>query len=144
MKKQITIIFGLILMLTASAAYAQSHALKGNIPFDFVARGEILPAGEYTLTNDQKSAATWKISGKSIKSPMIYLLANTVENNTEIKTPKLTFRRYGNRYFLVAFTSSIYQINLPKTKQEKQLQRELMAINKSAEAEIVTIATVLQ
>lgn len=143
MKNQITLIVAFIIMLTASAVHAQIQKIKVNVPFDFETRGKTLPAGEYILKSASSQNTSWTIAGKSVKNPISSLLATTVEDADRMSQTKLTFRQYGNRYYLVEFTMPDYKINLPKSKEEKMLQRELMVNKKSDKAEIVTIAAVL-
>ena len=46
---------GLGLLLAVSAAHAQESGVKANIPFDFVAGNQVLPAGEYLVTPEGSS-----------------------------------------------------------------------------------------
>ena len=37
------------IVVTAGFAYGQGHTVVANIPFEFVAGGQVLPAGEYRV-----------------------------------------------------------------------------------------------
>ena len=50
MKKQLFALLGLGLLLATASAFAQTVALKANIPFSFIVTGKTLPAGEYTIS----------------------------------------------------------------------------------------------
>lgn len=45
-------------VLGVAPAFAQMHTtLKADVPFDFSVRGKVLPAGEYTITEETGSPA---------------------------------------------------------------------------------------
>ena len=141
MKEKFIQIIAVLSFMLPLAAIGHAQINKNSefeIPFDFVVRDQVFPAGEYSLrsANDQKSG--WIIAGKSGTENVAFLLANTIEDIDRKSEAKLTFRRYGNRYFLAEFTLADYQITLFKTKSEQILQRELLAGNKFAKAEIIT------
>lgn len=142
MRNQISIIVALVVMLAASAVYAQNQSIRVNVPFDFEVRGKTLPAGEYAVQRTRIETRGWVISGKSIKSPIAYLLGQSIQENRQSEITKLTFHQYGDRYFLVAFTTSDYKVSLPESKDERNLRREMMAKNKSDKPEVVMIAAV--
>ena len=142
MKKQIIFIATVIIMLTASAVYSQSQITRVNIPFDFEARGQKFPAGEYVVRATDNQKVKWLIAGKEVKSPVSFLLAKTVQNVEQIGKSKLMFRQYDDRYFLVGINAFSFQVDLLQTKEEKLLQRQLMANNKLAKPEIVMIESI--
>lgn len=145
MKNRIVSIVALILMLTATTAYAQSNQIvKANIPFEFEMQGKTLPAGEYVLRRQDARGGIWSLAGKSVKSSAIHLLPITIDKNDRAETAKITFRRYGNRYFLAAAATTDYEITLPKSKREQAVQREFQSDNKLAKAEIVTIEVAVE
>ena len=143
MKVKFIQLFAILCCLLPLAAVSQAQINKKSefeVPFEFVVRDKVFPAGEYTLrgANDQKTG--WIIAGKTDKENVAFLLANTIEDVDHIADSKLTFRRYGNRYFLAEFTVADYQITLTKSKQEQLLERELLAVNKTFKAEIINVA----
>ena len=145
MKRQIAAIVALIIMLTASAAYAQTNQIiKANIPFSFETQNKTLPAGEYILRRSGDKNTEWVIAGKSVKDPSVSLITKSSAGVSRTSKTKLTFRRYGSRHFLVEFTTSAYQITLPKSKAERSLQRQFELNNKLAKAEIVTVEIALE
>lgn len=142
MIKKTAFIFGLLIMLTASAVYAQNQTLKVNVPFNFEAQGKTLLAGEYSLSSRDDQKVSWLIDGKSNKNSKTFVLANTVESVNQGNGKGLSFRKYGDRYFLATITLAGFKIELPQNKEEKMLIQELTAENRSIKAENVTISAV--
>lgn len=134
MKKQtlkaVTMLVSIIALsfMTAVAANAQSSSLKvkANVPFDFVVGDRVLPAGAYAVKQiTQGSDAGLLISNRDNAQKAIRL-SNTVQSN-EVKRARLTFRRYGNTYFLAEVWPSgmMEGREIIKSKAEKAAEREL-------------------
>lgn len=139
MKKTNIVIIALVLILTATAAYGQTYqAVKAEIPFSFDVRGKTYPAGEYTIKRASDLMHLWLIEGSDQDISVMVLLSKTIEN-AEKGQLNMTFHRYSDIYFLAGFTTKSYQVNLPKSKGEWRLQRELKLQDKIAGVEIVTI-----
>ena len=113
--------FGLLLI--TSLAYGQSGKLIIQVPFEFLAGQELMPAGEYTihvnasqstvlLRNDAENKAVFAIS-RSEQAPRLH------------ERGKLLFRRYGDRYFLsqVWPAGTIYGRELPQSRIEREIAR---------------------
>ena len=116
--------FGLGLLLAASAVQAQDYGVKANIPFDFVVRNQVLPAGEYTVVNQGSVNQAILIRSVEGKTAMLSLTQPCSSPDPSAKT-KLVFHAMGGRYFL-------YQIwtqgnssgrQLPKSKAEVELAK---------------------
>ncbi len=91
-------VLSLSLGLVTAAAAAQETQFRVNIPFDFTVGDTHLPAGVYMASPYAASGAIILIRSLDGKSTV---LANTVGVNAKGEvTPKMVFRRYGNRYFL--------------------------------------------
>jgi hypothetical protein len=149
MKKQalraITMLFSIIVLayVTAIASNAQSLGLrlKAHIPFDFVVGDKTLAAGEYMV--DQLT--TTSNAGISLRSRdgnyKAVRLTTPVEANAKMQKTTLTFRRYGDTYYLaqVWLAGSSEGRELLKSKAERAADRELA---QNSKPEIVTIAAI--
>jgi hypothetical protein len=101
MRKRLMVLAAVMtLTVMASARVAQAQqSLVVNIPFDFVAGNQVLPAGQYSV-NVSGTTHTLVLIGRkySIKSP--FLRTNAVAANEIQSASKLIFNCYGDRYFL--------------------------------------------
>ena len=140
-------IFAILSCLLSFAAIGNAQIIKHSefeIPFEFVVGDRVFPAGEYNLQSANDHKTSWLIAGKSDKRIGAFLLANTIEDLNRISQAKLTFRQYGNRYFLAEFTLFDFRITLPKTKEEQFLQRESLASNKPDKTGIEMSKVIIQ
>ena len=105
--------------LAAGAVMGQSAQLiRVNVPFDFVAGKKSFPAGEY-MVRSSLSPGTLVIQPADYSSSLVLLAHQTIAR-TEPETAKLTFHKYGDRYFLSQVFSPGTGIGqeLPKTRLE--------------------------
>lgn len=125
MKKHIfAIIFaiGLSVSINASQTYAQSSAIRIDVPFAFTANDKTLPAGTYIVKPASDSRILWELRSAQGR-PRMFLLASNLSSPNQDGDVRLTFRRYGQRNFLAGFKSSSYQVALRKSASEKELRR---------------------
>ncbi|HEX8922245.1 MAG TPA: hypothetical protein VF766_12270 [Pyrinomonadaceae bacterium] len=146
MKKQalkaITMLFSIIVLafVTAIASNAQSLGLqlKANIPFDFVVGNKTLAAGQYTIVQ----LTTTSDAGLSIRSRdgnhKAIRLTKAVQASDKRRKTTLTFRRYGETYYLaqVWMAGSSEGREIIKSTAERSADRELA---QNSRPEIVTI-----
>ena len=95
---RLTVIMALALAFVASAQ-AQT-ALKSktfSVPFSFNVGNKVLPAGEYKITADNQVIRVQKTDGKA---NAVVLSQRTRGASFTENEPRLTFRRYGNEYYL--------------------------------------------
>jgi len=91
-------LFGLGLLLVASAAQAQTN-VKADIPFDFVVGNQSMPAGEYLVASQGfGSPAIW-IRSEDGKATAVTMTNACVSADPSDKT-KLVFRHLAGQYFL--------------------------------------------
>ena len=91
--------FTLAAMLAIPTAYAQvSHHVMADIPFAFTVNNQVLPAGEYEVS-DGAARGTVVIQSEDRQHSAI-LVANAAEATDQALEGKLVFHHYGNRYFL--------------------------------------------
>jgi hypothetical protein len=116
--------FGLGLLLVASAVQAQSNGVKADIPFDFVVGNQMLPAGEYTVSNQGSVNQAILIRSDEGNSAALSLTQSCSSLNPSAKT-KLVFHTMGGRYFLYQiWTQGNYSgQQLPKSKAEVELAK---------------------
>lgn len=125
MKKHIfAIIFaiGLSVSINASQTFAQSGAFRIDVPFAFTANNKTLPAGTYIVRPASDSRIMWTLQSAHEK-PGVFLMAGSLSSPSQDGDVRLTFRRYGERNFLIGFKSSSYQVALTKSASEKDFQR---------------------
>ncbi|HEX7956948.1 MAG TPA: hypothetical protein VF508_08405 [Pyrinomonadaceae bacterium] len=128
MKKQITsALLGIVAaVLLAVPARAQTgRAVTVQIPFDFAAGGRQLPAGRYTVRRVRFDSESALIIRGERGGAAAVVLTNRGRGGPE--RASLTFRQYGDRYFLAGVsmpgTASVRE--LPKTGGERRAEREL-------------------
>lgn len=113
--------FGLFVALFATVcipAGAQT-ALKVNIPFNFVAAGKSLPAGEYRVTSLDKSDNALVITNDQVGTVM---LTRRVESPEKTHRPSLIFLQAGGSYSLVQiWNGERYGRDVPKANVKKTL-----------------------
>jgi len=121
MKKRIFATFSSLALLTAAAAFAQSSAMRFDIPFDFHVGATVLPAGHYSVQpRTAFTGSVLSIRGVDRKGGvMIQTNAATAPKTPE--TGKLVFNRYDKTYFL----SSVWTAGDPQGSQLLKSKAEL-------------------
>jgi hypothetical protein len=145
MKKKVFSVMaaGCFFGLLAATAHAQlpGTELRATIPFDFSIRGKTLPAGDYEIK-------------RITDTPEVLIISSRVNDEHEIfdtelvearKTPdrgELIFHRYGDSYFLSEVFAGGEQTGreLPVSRQEKTLRREIASNVNKAKPETVAVA----
>ena len=93
-----TIIAALALAFVASAQAQTALNFKTfAVPFSFKVGNKVLPAGEYKITAENQIIRVQKINGKE---NAVSLVQRTRGANHNLSDAKLTFRRYGDQYYL--------------------------------------------
>ena len=116
--KRVTLVIFAALSLAATSLLAQSQALRLDVPFDFVAGGKTLPAGQYIVESDRRGAVS--IQSADFKDAVI-LVSYPAQDDRMNGVGAMRFRRYGTRYFLsqVWMGSEMGQA-LPKSRAERE------------------------
>jgi len=117
MKKNLSLALMLVLLGgVAILASAQNRVLgQANIPFNFVASGEQLSAGNYEL---------WQIGIDSVRlqnvatsrGVTLHLPANIADSHDI----KFVFHRYGSSAFLASVATPSDEMSLPRSHSEKE------------------------
>jgi len=115
---------GLGLLLAISVADAQESSVKANIPFEFVAGNQVLPAGEYLVTPEGSAGQVLLIRSSENKVAKLATAFNCSTARPSDST-KLVFHTVGGRYYLYQIWRQGYDQGrqLPKSKIELQLAK---------------------
>jgi len=106
-------------------AQMSTTMIKAQVPFDFVANGKTMPAGECIITVPYTGQKVLSItSGK--QHAFAFSIAN--ESRNESKETALVFHRYGDRYFLAGIKrEGRTGYELPASRLEGELQARNVA-----------------
>ena len=93
-----TVMAALALAFVASAQAQTALNFKTfAVPFSFKVGDKVLPAGEYKITADNQVIRVQQMNGKE---NAVSLVQRTRGANHNLSDAKLTFRRYGDQYYL--------------------------------------------
>ena len=127
MKKHAVTLLILALVALPGLVNAQSrHVIKANVPFEFVANGKTMPAGECTIeVRSDGQNILWISAGDQ----HLFALPNSTESLKASDKTKLVFDRYGDRYFLseISREGESRGYELPVSKLEKELRAQNVA-----------------
>jgi hypothetical protein len=88
----------LIALMTVTPAAAQTNAVRANVPFEFHAGGQTLPAGQYQITLDPVSKL---VTVRAIEGGAgAFLAARQSTAKAGAAETLLAFNKYGDTYFL--------------------------------------------
>ena len=97
-------------LLWVAPAVAQVSTMRMEIPFAFVAGGQVLPAGQYVVTVDQDFHRCLFASQSDTGTQVIRLASATDSRPWAKSTPgTLRFARYGGQHFLTAVWRPLQQ-----------------------------------
>jgi hypothetical protein len=135
MKKQIYTIVGLIIMMTGvtvTTTFAQfAPTAKAHIPFDFSVINRTITAGDFAIKRLDDQGRVWLLSSRDSKQNVISMVL-PAEPKILSSNGKLTFRRYGDKYFLASIETADDKMELLKSRAERNLQKSLNQINRVA------------
>jgi hypothetical protein len=116
------LIAGCFLVLVCASLYAQTMNLRATIPFAFRAGETAMPAGEYTVRHSGGALTLHKEGG----GPSVFLLTNAASRPNAPADARLSFNRYGERYFLSSVWTSESRDGrqILKSRAEKELARQ--------------------
>ena len=132
----------LVALSLAATAHAQLPGVpvRATIPFDFIVRGKVLPAGSYEIERVTEEPSGLLLRNVNNKHEHIVFETEPVEGRRISNHNVLVFNHYGDEYFLSEVVTAGEQTGreLAPTRQERTLRRE-MAKNQT-QAETVTVA----
>jgi hypothetical protein len=131
MKNLRSALFGLAVLLLATAAQAQTTNVKASIPFDFVVGDHAYSAGEYTVASLSQNSPALRIDNAD-DSEKGMTLAHRCSMLRPAEGTTLVFQRLGDNYFLYQiwtkgsttgreFTMSKAQVQLAKNDSKPEL-----------------------
>ncbi|HEV3470181.1 MAG TPA: hypothetical protein VG148_12725 [Pyrinomonadaceae bacterium] len=129
MKKQITralalFITGIIIGASQLASAQTADHVVIDVPFTFTAGERQLPAGRYTLRRVRPDSAALFIRSEDGGESAVVLTGAAAGASRQTK---LTFRQYGDQYFLAGAWAggAAGGRELPESRRERELRREL-------------------
>ncbi|HXW61791.1 MAG TPA: hypothetical protein VEJ45_04270 [Candidatus Acidoferrales bacterium] len=133
MKALRSIALGFGLLLSTAAANAQGFDLRANIPFDFVAGNQTLPAGEYQIQSGAVSDAILMVRSSDGKRTM-YLTAANCGGGNPAENTELVFHHIGKQYFLYQIQVRSHRVGrqLPISRAEAEV-----ALNQKADNAVI-------
>jgi hypothetical protein len=139
MKRQAYTIIGamvLVAVFSMSTAKAQSSQLMADIPFDFSASDQTLPAGKYfvNVANPASGNNVLRIRSADGKTSVALLTHSVISKRQD--NARLVFHRIGERYFLAQAwsTGDSTGMEAPKSRSERATERELSSSLRNSEA----------
>lgn len=128
-------IVGVLSVNTQAQTSRNTQRLHVSIPFAFDAGNKILPAGDYRVqvVNPSSDHSVLQIASTDGKSSVMVKTTDIQGQSSE--KAKLTFRRYGDQYFLaqVWMAAESPGFDTPSSKAEKSLRRQLGTVAKNLE-----------
>ncbi len=108
-------------LLTLGVTFASAQ-MRANIPFDFMAAGSNLVAGEYTLETTGNTDQVLQMCNLQ-QHRCLFMIASQVASKAHNDPSKLVFNRYGDQYFLSEIWSLSLVRTLPQDRRERQLAK---------------------
>jgi hypothetical protein len=111
------------LAFIACSAFSDAPTMRVNVPFDFYAGNEQLPAGEYTFEMESGLVQTGsKVTIRTNGGAGICFLLTMPE--TDASSAKLLFNKYGNKHFLSSVSIKGFKAGLKAQRLEKELRAQ--------------------
>ncbi len=130
MKKQyFAVLFTLICVIGfgLGARAQEEDTVQAKVPYDFVVRGQVLPAGRYRVSHISTSSRALEIS--SYETGASAFLIPTFLDDTQTGHAQFSFEHAGDKYFLSAVETPIgtYSITVPQSAIELALMEQQSA-----------------
>lgn len=135
---------GLALIINAGPIIAQQPlAIRADVPFEFTTNNKTLPAGTYRIDPATDSRVVWRLR-ETAAGDSVFVLARTIEAVGILDSDiRVTFHRYGDKYFLAGFKTSSYEVELPISKAERTTRLVARGLSKQVVTTQGTIDTML-
>ncbi|HVH88253.1 MAG TPA: hypothetical protein VM912_16145 [Terriglobales bacterium] len=118
MKKLFVLLFIAGVALCATTANAQT-LLRVTIPFDFVVRGEVIPASTYMIRSSLQNDGM----GLVFEGDGPVILARATASDYTVTGAKLVFRKIGDEYFLSDVVSPAGTLHFARSHREVERLR---------------------
>jgi hypothetical protein len=130
-KKYLTVLFTLIsvLGLGLGARAQEQDTVLGKVPYDFVVRGQVLPAGTYRISRISTTGSSRPLEITSYETGATVFLIPTFFDDTQTGHAQFSFEHAGDKYFLSAIETPIgaYSITVPHSAIELALMEQQSA-----------------
>jgi hypothetical protein len=143
MKKQITralalFIAGIIIGASQLASAQTADHVVVDVPFAFTAGERQFPAGRYSLRRVRPDSSALFIRSEDGGESAVVLTSASAGGTRQ---PKLTFRQYGDQYFLAGAWAggAAGGRELPESKRERELRRELAKAGGTAKTVAINV-----
>jgi len=140
MKKQAYTMIALIVLVGSMAIAAKAQIggrtqFVANIPFQFNVGNKTRPAGEYSVrqVNPDSDCGVLLLSSRDGNASALIQVDSVIGKAQE--TAKLTFHRYGNKYFFAQawIDGDNTGMQAPKSKAERAAESELAGLQSKTE-----------
>jgi hypothetical protein len=126
--KRATRILAIVTVMMPMLAMAQLDAgqkLTANVPFEFIAGNQRIPAGECVVQGASKFGSAVAIRNWTAKVSMFSMISNG-DKQQGAPVNALVFHKYGDSYFLsgIKLAGSQQMYKLPEGKAEAELQAQ--------------------
>ncbi len=127
----------LVAIASLSQVHAQTLAARANVPFAFECAGHHFAAGTYTISMlNSDNVSLFNVA----KSDTELALIESIGDADSPRAPgSLTFRKYGNTYFLAKYSAHGIIVTVIESKQERSVARDYAA-NRMAPAPVQVAA----
>jgi hypothetical protein len=116
-KQYLRVVFTLIgvLGLGLGARAQEQDTVVTNVPFDFVAGGKVLPAGNYRVMRVHPSSGSRELEISTVGMGASVFVIPTAFDDVQSDKAQLNFEHLGDAYFLSAIETPIgtYAIDIP-------------------------------
>lgn len=121
--------------ITANAQSRSHQQLRVNVPFTFSVGNTSLPAGEYTVSVVNPTSDHSVLQFANGEGNAITMISTIDIEGWASSQAKLTFRHYGNQYFLaqVWMASESTGFAAPHSRSERTLRHQLGRAAKNVE-----------
>jgi hypothetical protein len=132
------VVTALLLVGVAASARAQGIETVTNVPFGFTAGDTSLPRDLYRVSPIPGQSGVFMIRGERHG---VVLMSVTDRRNDREPAPRLTFRRYGDQYFLREVQLGDGRIlHISETRAEREAA-ESVAANAAAKSTVVVASS---
>jgi hypothetical protein len=126
----------IVAIASLTQLHAQSGAARVQVPFAFELGSQHYAAGTYTI--NMLGSDTLALSNSAKRSTQLAMIESRVDSSSANAPATVTFRKYGNTYFLAEYSTNGATIKLIESNKERSLSRE-EAMNQT-EPKLVQVA----
>ncbi|MGA7926585.1 MAG: hypothetical protein WCA20_11340 [Candidatus Sulfotelmatobacter sp.] len=131
MKKQYFAVLSTLICVLGFGLGARAQGgedtVLAKVPYDFVVRGQVLPAGTYRVSRIDTSSRTLEMSSSETGASAFFI--PTFFDDAQTGHAQFSFEHVGDKYFLSAIETPIgtYSITVPQSAIELALMEQQRA-----------------